>query len=136
MPVNQTTIASQVFEQLQRAMARDSAGFIELYRDYLADAWQSLRMLRDAVQQQQAEEVRARAHRLKGSSQVLGVCVVAQCAASLEEMGRNADVESAGTMLEQTHQALQQVQSELSGRLGAGVVPAGNPGVFGTSKFA
>ena len=62
----------QVFDQLQQAMACDPAGFTELYRDYLADAWQALAMLRDAVQQQQAEEVRAKAHHLKGSSMVLG----------------------------------------------------------------
>ncbi len=125
MPVDETTIASQVFDQLQRAMACDPAGFTELYRDYLADAWQAMGMLRDAVQQQRVAEVRAQAHYLKGSSLVLGVRGVAQCASALEEMGRNADVEGAGAVLDQTQQALQQVQSELSGRLGAGVLPAG-----------
>jgi HPt (histidine-containing phosphotransfer) domain-containing protein len=128
MPVNETTIASQVFDQLQGAMACDPAGFAELYRDYLADAWQALGMLREAVQQNQAEEVRAKAHRLKGSSMVLGARAVAQCASALEEMGRAAEVRSAGAMLERTQQALQEVQSELSVRLGAGVVPAATAG--------
>jgi HPt (histidine-containing phosphotransfer) domain-containing protein len=125
MPENETTLASQVFEQLQRAMACDPEGFTDLYRDYLADAWQMIAMLRDAVQQQQAEEVRAKAHRLKGSSMVLGACAVAQCAAALEELGHTTDVQGVCAMLERTQQALQQVQSELAGRLGAGVVPAG-----------
>ena len=105
-------------------MACDPAGFTELYRDYLTDAWQSLRVLGDAVRQKQAEEIRARAHYLKGSSMVLGATAVAQCATALEEMGRNADVPGAATVLEHTRQALQEVQSELANRLGAGVIPA------------
>ena len=124
MPVNETTLASQVFDQLQQAMVCDPAGFTELYRDYLADAWQALRKLREAVQQKQADEVRARAHHLKGSSQVLGARAVAQCASALEEMGRNADVQGAGVVLEEAERALQQVQAELSNRLGPAVVPA------------
>ena len=32
--VNETTLASQIFDQLQQAMASDTAGFTELYRDY------------------------------------------------------------------------------------------------------
>ncbi|HEY4932601.1 MAG TPA: Hpt domain-containing protein [Terriglobales bacterium] len=124
MPENENTLASQVFDQLRQAMASDAAAFTELYRDYLADAWRLLGMLREAVQQQQLEELRAKAHHLKGSSMVLGARAVAQCATSLEEMGRQADVQGAVAMLERTHQALQHVQSELADRLGAGVVPA------------
>ena len=123
MPVNETTLASQVFDQLQQAMACDPDGFMELYRDYLADAWHALRTLRDAAQLQRADDVRANAHHLKGSSMVLGARAVAQCASALEEMGRHADVQGAGAMLERTRQALQEVQSELSRRLGAAVVP-------------
>ena len=123
MPENENTLASQVFDQLQQAMVSDPAGFTELYRDYLADAWQMLGRLRDAVKQQQPEEVCAKAHHLKGSSMVLGARAVAQCAAALEEMGHKADVQGASAMLEGTQQALQQVQTELAGRLGAGVVP-------------
>ena len=100
MPVNESTLAPLVFDQLQQAMAGDPAGFTELYHDYLADAWQALRTLGDAVRQQQAEEVRAKAHHLKGSSMVLGARAVAQCASALEEMGRSADIRTAGAMLD------------------------------------
>jgi len=124
MPVNETTLASQVFDQLQQAMVCDPDGFTELYRDYLADSWQALRKLRDAVQQKQADEVRAMAHHLKGGSMVLGARAVAQCASALEEMGHNADVKGAGVVLDQTERALLQVQTELSERLGPAVVPA------------
>ncbi len=122
--VNETTLASQTFDQLQQAMASDTAGFTELYRDYLTDAWQALRLLLDAVYQKQAAEVRSRAHHLKGSSMVLGARTVAQCASALEEMGSSADLQGAGAQLDRTRQALLQVQAELSRRLGAAVIPA------------
>ena len=99
VPVNET-LASQTFDQLKQAMASDTEGFTGLYRDYLADAWQALRMLLDAVYQKQAAEVRSKAHHLKGSSMVLGARTVAQCASALEEMGRNADLQGAGAQLE------------------------------------
>ena len=128
MPVNETTLASTIFDQLQRAMARDPAGFTELYRDYLADAWQAVGIVRDAVLRRKPDEVSAGAHRLKGSSMVLGACGVAQCAAALEELGRSGDIEGAGPMLERTRQALREVEAELAVRLGAGVVPADTTG--------
>ena len=124
MPVNESTLAPLVFDQLQQAMAGDPDGFTELYRDYLADAWLALRILGDAVRQQQSEEVRVKAHHLKGSSMVLGAGGVAQCASALEEMGRSADIQTACAMLEQTRLALLAVQAELSIRLGVEVVPA------------
>jgi HPt (histidine-containing phosphotransfer) domain-containing protein len=124
MTVNETALTTQIFDQLRRAMAGDPAGFTELYRDYLADAWDALRYLQEAVKQEQAGEIRSRAHQIKGSSMVLGAPAVAQCASTLEDMGRNADVEGAALMLERTKAALLEVQTELSARLGAGVVPA------------
>jgi HPt (histidine-containing phosphotransfer) domain-containing protein len=128
MPVNETTLASMIFDQLQRAMARDPAGFTELYRDYLADSWEAVGMLHEGVLQRRPDEVRASAHRLKGSSMVLGASGVAQCAAALEELGRSGDIEGAGPVLERTRQALREVETELAVRLGAGVVPADKTG--------
>jgi HPt (histidine-containing phosphotransfer) domain-containing protein len=128
MPVNETTLASTIFDQLQRAMARDPTGFTELYRDYLADAWEAVGMLREGVLQRRPDQVSAGAHRLKGSSMVLGACGVAQCAAALEELGRSGDIAGAGPMLERTRQALREVEAELAVRLGAGVVPADKTG--------
>jgi HPt (histidine-containing phosphotransfer) domain-containing protein len=125
MPVNDTTLASPVFDQLQQAMACDPAGFTELYRDYLEDAWEAVRKLRDALRQQQPEEIRAHAHRLKGSSMVLGAQVVAQCASALENMAHSGDVQPGDALLERTGQAMADVQAELARRLGAEVIPAG-----------
>jgi HPt (histidine-containing phosphotransfer) domain-containing protein len=125
MAENETALASQVFDQLQQAMTADPAGLTELYRDYLADAWQALRTLCDAVQRRQEANVRTEAHRLKGSSLVLGARAVAQCASALEQIGLNADIQSTEALLDQTRHELRRVQAELSERLGAGVVPAG-----------
>lgn len=125
MPMNETILASEVFDRLQEAMASDRAGLTELYRDYLADAWQTLRMLSEAVQQRQDNEVFAKAHYLKSSSLVLGARAVARWAAALEEMGRNANISEAVDAVEQTGHALREVQAELSAHLGAGVIPAG-----------
>jgi HPt (histidine-containing phosphotransfer) domain-containing protein len=128
VPVNETTLASTIYDQLQRAMACDPAAFTELYRDYLADAWQAVGSVRDAVLRRKPDEISAGAHRLKGSSMVLGACWVAQCAAALEELGRSGGVEGAGPLLERTGQALREVEAELAVRLGAGVIPADKAG--------
>jgi HPt (histidine-containing phosphotransfer) domain-containing protein len=128
MPVNETTLASPIFDQLQQAMACDPAGFTELYRNYLADAWQALETLRDAVQKRQAAELSARAHYLKGSSMVLGARGVAECAAALEEFGHGGDLRGASALLERTGQALREVEAELAGRLGAEVIPSDKTG--------
>lgn len=128
MPVNETTLTSPIFDQLQQAMACDPAGFIELYRDFLADAWQALETLRNAVQHRQADELSARAHQLKGSSMVLGARGVAQCAAALEEFGKSGDLKGASAVLNRTRQALREVEAELAGRLGAEVIPSDKTG--------
>jgi HPt (histidine-containing phosphotransfer) domain-containing protein len=125
MPVNETVLASEVYDRLQEAMAANRADFTELYRDYLSDAWQTLRVLTEAVQQNQMGVVGSKAHYLKSSSLVLGARVVAQRAAVLEELGRNSEITGAGAALERASQALQEVQKELSERLGAEVVPKG-----------
>jgi HPt (histidine-containing phosphotransfer) domain-containing protein len=126
MPVNETILASAVYDQLKQAMAADRAGLTELYRDYLANAWNTLRSLREAVQQQNAEVASEKAHYLKGSSLVLGARVVAQRAAALQELALNGDARGAEVGLKQIEQALLELQAELSDRLGAGVIPAGS----------
>jgi HPt (histidine-containing phosphotransfer) domain-containing protein len=125
MPVKETPLVSEVFDQLRHAMAADPAGLTELYRDYLTDAWQSLQILWDSVNQKQSEDMRARAHYLKSSSLVLGAPTVARCAGMLEELANEPEVQDASGVLENTKRALQEVQAELLERLGASVIPAG-----------
>ena len=71
MPGTETPLTAEVFDQLQQAMAADKTGFTELYREYLADAWHTLDLLREAAPHR-IEEVRQRAHYLRSSSLVLG----------------------------------------------------------------
>ena len=124
--MTETILASAVYDQLKQAMASEPDGFTELYREYLAEAWNTLRSLREAVQQQNAQEASEKAHYLKGSSLVLGARVVAQAAAVLQELALNGDARGAEAGLKQIEQALLELQAELSDRLGAAVIPAGS----------
>jgi HPt (histidine-containing phosphotransfer) domain-containing protein len=105
-------------------MAGDPAGFTALYRDYLADAWHSQRSMLESAQAQQAEMVRATAHYLRSSSSVLGAHRVARVAAELEEATLASDYGRFGSLLEESRLALEEVQTELTKRLGSGVLPA------------
>jgi len=116
-------IASDVFQQLQKATA-DPAELAGLYRDYLAEAQQTLAQLRSALARKDGEQFRERAHYIRGSSLVVGATVVARCCANLELMGRNSDFRDTASLLDQTATALTAVEGELAGRLGPSVFPA------------
>src|ERR1035441_9198046 len=120
-------IASDVFERLQQAMASKPADLVELCRDYLTEARQTLAQLRNAFTLKQAEELRSKAHYLKGSSLLLGAIGVTRWCASLEAMGRNGDFSEAGRMLDQLSTALEAAEQEYVKRLGPDVLPAKGP---------
>ena len=122
MPGTETPLTTEVFDQLRQAMAADKAGFTELYREYLADAWHTLDQLREAAPHQ-VEEVRQRAHYLRSSSLVLGAHTVARLAGLLEEKARTS-VSTDNDALDRIAEALREVQDELAERLGKGVIPA------------
>jgi hypothetical protein len=126
MPVNETTLASPIFVQLQQPSC-DTAGFTEPIATTRPTRGRR-ETLRDAVQKRQAAELNARAHYLKGSIMVLGVRGVAECAASLEEFGHGGYLRGASALLERTGQALREVEAELAGRLGAEVIPSDKTG--------
>jgi HPt (histidine-containing phosphotransfer) domain-containing protein len=123
MPVEETPLSSEVFDQLRQAMSNDSAGFAALYRDYLTDAWQTFHLLRENVDQRHFENVQAKAHYLKSSSLVLGAPLVARYATEVERAALAKDLSDAGALLDDTKRALRQVQAELAGRLGKTVIP-------------
>lgn len=125
MPVRETPLNSAVFDQLRTAMVADPVGLAELYRDYLADAWQSFQVLRENVVQRQFATVRGRAHSLKGSSLVLGAHGVARYATRLEDAAIANNFSELGTVLADLQSALRDVQLELVNRLGPKVLPAG-----------
>jgi len=124
-PESETHLRPAVFEQLRLAMNSDPSGFLELYRDYLAEAWLSVQALRVSIQQRDAEAVRAKAHYLKSSSMVLGAAHVAQEAAILEEAAAGGRFDEAAARLNQAVLRLKQVTARLVEELGREVDPAG-----------
>ena len=124
MPAKETQLTDAVFEQLRHAMAADAAGFTAIYRDYLADARQTLRALRMCVKARHVGEVRAKAHYMRSSSLVLGAQGVARHAASLEQAAIAGQTERFGDLLKKTERAVNGIQLELYRRLGSGVLPA------------
>ena len=118
-----SSIASDVFDRLQKATTADPAELVGLCRDYLSEARHTLAQLRSALALLDAEQVRGRAHYLRGSSLVLGATVVAQSCATLELMGRNSDLDDAERLLGQISTALNEAEAELAKRLGPSVVP-------------
>jgi len=127
VPVTETPLHSAVYDQLRLAMTGNPTAFTELYRDYLADAWESLRVLREGAQRGDGESVRARAHYLRSSSLVMGAQVVARQAAMLEEAVTESDSPNVSGLLDDMGRALREVQSELAGRVGSVVVPVNEP---------
>jgi HPt (histidine-containing phosphotransfer) domain-containing protein len=125
MPVNETPLNSAIFDQLRLAMAGDPVGLADLYRDYLADAWQSFQVLRENVVKREFSTVRAKAHQLKGSSLILGAHGVAHYATLLENGAIEKNLADAGAALEGMQTTLRDVQLELVNRLGPRVLPAG-----------
>jgi HPt (histidine-containing phosphotransfer) domain-containing protein len=122
MPGTETPLTAEVFDQLRQAMAADRAGFTELYREYLADAWHTLEVLKEAAPNR-FEEIRQKAHYLKSSSLVLGAGTVARLAGTLEDKARTS-VSTDRNALDRIEDALREVQAELAKRLGNGVIPA------------
>jgi HPt (histidine-containing phosphotransfer) domain-containing protein len=106
-------------------MEADPSGFLELYRDYLAEARLSLGEVKQAIQRTDARAVQARAHYLKSSSMVLGAVHVAREAGMLEEIARSGNLDPAAVRLKQVELCLQQVTARLVEELGGQVDPAG-----------
>ena len=116
-------IASDAFERLRQMTASRPAELVEICREFLSEAGKTLAQLRNAFTLKQAEELRNRAHYLKGSSLIVGATEVTRCCASLEAMGKTGDWCEAEAVLDQLSAALQAVEQEYVKILGAGVLP-------------
>ena len=124
MPEKETHLSPTVFEQLRIAMTADPAGFTDLYRDYLADARESLALLKTSIENRDVGAVQSRAHYLRSSSLVLGATRVAAEAACLEQAAISGTLVGATKILREAKHRLNQVKAELVEVLGADVVPA------------
>lgn len=103
------------------------AELVEICREFLTEAGKTLAQLRNAFTLKQAEELRDRAHYLRGSGLVVGAIGVTQCCASLEAMGKNGNLSEAEAILDQLSAALQAVEQEYVKLLGPGVLPGKGP---------
>ena len=115
-------ITREIFDRLRQSTARTPEVLTELCRDYLMEARLTIEQLRGAVAAQDAGMLRDRAHYLKGSSMMIGAGALSHCCATLEQMGRNSEMNTAGAMLEQTISALQAVEAALAQELGTAVL--------------
>jgi HPt (histidine-containing phosphotransfer) domain-containing protein len=120
-------ITRDIFDRLRQATADKPEVLAELVRDYLSEARTTLEQLRAAVSVEDAATVRERAHYLKGSSMMIGAGPLSRSCATLEQMGRDGDLQDAQAVWQQTVQALDAVESELSSELGSTVVPIDGP---------
>ena len=88
------------------------AGLIELFRE---DSASLLEEIRQAITRRDAEALREAAHRMKGSSSVLGAAQVQAAAARLEALGHSGDFAAAGEavaqLVEETRRILAAVQA-------------------------
>ena len=109
---------------MQKATASNPTELVELYREYLVEARRTLAEVHAALLRGNSEELRAGAHYLKGSSQVVGATVVARYCAALEEKGRNRALSATDALLEQTVTALGSVEVELEKMLGKAALPS------------
>ena len=125
--VTDKLIASDAFERLRQMTASRPAELVEICREFLSEAGKTLAQLRNAFTLKQAEELRNRAHYLKGSSLIVGATGVTRCCASLEAMGKKGDWSEAEAMLDQLSAALPAVEQEFVKILGPGVLPGKGP---------
>jgi HPt (histidine-containing phosphotransfer) domain-containing protein len=122
--MSELVLAPEIFDRLRQATAGDSATLAELCREYVSEARTTITNIRQALLHKDAAQLRERAHYLKGSSMMIGANTLAQHCATLERMGRDADLGEAEAALEQAVAALKAVEDELSRSVGSVALPA------------
>jgi HPt (histidine-containing phosphotransfer) domain-containing protein len=121
--VTDNLISVDTFNRLRQMTASRPAELVEICHEFLNEAQRTLAHLRNAFTLKQAEELRNRAHYLKGSSMIVGAVGVTQCCTSLEAMGKKGNLNEAEPVLEQLSGALKAVEQEFVKILGPEVLP-------------
>jgi HPt (histidine-containing phosphotransfer) domain-containing protein len=121
--VTDNLISVDTFDRLRQMTASRPAELVEICHEFLTEAQRTLAQLRNAFTLKQAEELRNRAHYLKGSSLIVGAVGVTQCCTSLEAMGKRGNLNEAEPVLEQLSGALKAVEQEFVKILGPEVLP-------------
>ena len=122
--VAEAVLAREIFDRLRQATAGDTSVLAELCGEFIAEARSTIGNLRNALAENNAAEFRERAHYLKGSSLMIGAQQLSQSCATLEQMGRDSDLSSAGPVLDKAVAALKAVEEELAKDVGPVVLPA------------
>jgi HPt (histidine-containing phosphotransfer) domain-containing protein len=121
--VTDNLISVDTFDRLRQMTAARPAELVEICHEFLTEAQRTLAQLRNAFTLKQAEELRNRAHYLKGSSMIVGAVGVTQCCTSLEAMGKKGNLNEAEPVLEQLSAVLKAVEQEFVKILGSEVLP-------------
>lgn len=91
---------TSVLNQLRSLQRPGQSGFLKrLAEQYLKNAMESLRLLREAVQRDDARKVHEVAHKLKSSSASMGAKAMAAMLGTLETMGSTGAIDGAREML-------------------------------------
>ncbi len=90
----------------------------ELIETFLSDSEEQLRFLEVALDEEDAEEVRARAHTLKGSSSNAGAIGVRDLAYELEKIGAGGELQQARGVFSELEDAFEQARQFLETHLG------------------
>jgi len=122
--VAEVVLAREIFDRLRQATAGDTGVLADLCREYITEARVTIANLREALAAGNAAEFRERAHYLKGSSLMIGARQLAQYCATLEQMGRDANLTAAQPAIEQAVAALRAVEEELAKDVGPVALPA------------
>jgi HPt (histidine-containing phosphotransfer) domain-containing protein len=121
--VSEPVLVKDIFDRLRQAAAATPGVLEELCRDYVVEARSTMAHIGEAVGNGNAEQLRDRAHYLKGSSMMIGARELAQCCATLEAMGRESNLGDANAELDRTLEALKAVEGELSREVGPTALP-------------
>lgn len=113
--MSQPTLDSAIVQELQSVMGGD---FRTLVESFVHDSRQRLEALEDAIERQDAAEVRQTAHSFKGSSGNLGALALSNLCLEMEQMGRSGELAAAPDKLEEIRAAYERAREELEGQLG------------------
>ena len=101
----------QALQQLKEIMADD---FAKLVETFTSDSDMRIRTLRDAVAEQDGEQIRQIAHSFKGSAMNLAALPLAELCNTMEHKGQLAELDGCAALLGQIAEEYDQVVNLLS----------------------
>ncbi|MCP6760459.1 MAG: response regulator [Fischerella sp. CENA71] len=106
-------IDAETFQALKDMVGDDQEILAEFIDNYLEDAPQRLLAIHEAIDKQDAAELRSFAHALKSLSVTIGAMPLAQLCQELEAIGRAGSIVSASTLVCEVETEYQRVEAAL-----------------------